>query len=279
MKISRSDIFYNLMVPQGDLIPQKLSTVSSCYCSCFKAIFIEVFSATGRYASTLEINTFYAFSGLISFAVFFIIMYNYAMSKLPLIAFDFSKKPSVAGDQKLHLKPTLHEDGIGAPEIVRLIKAMGLEPENVHFRFISKNRVAHTLSNGTDRDSGSTNHNDQYGSGTPYESAAMAEHGVYDPSYTSYLSDGKNLTRPDAGYSLNLRHGAVILFKKDDDIVSINPFKYLKSGERPDSFGFHIFKRHPSTFLVEAISENGNEVALPPSGRLVSKPSGTEGPA
>lgn len=103
----------------------------------------------------------------------------------------------------------------------------------------------------------------------------MKEHGVYDKSYTSYLSDGASLTRPDARYTLNLDSSAVLIYRKDPEIVSVNPYKYIKDGESPGSFGFHIFKKHPSNFLVGAISASGLDAGqnMPPTtGKLSHEP-------
>lgn len=159
---------------------------------------------------------------------------------------------------KPHYKPTALQDGKAGPEeLVRLIRAMGHEPENVHFRFINKRQLNTALANGTDRDSNSINHND----GTSYEAMAMKEHGIYDGAYTSYLSDGANLLKPEADYALDTATSALILYRKDSNILSISPFKYLKVGERPSSFGFHIFKKYPSGFFIGAISAEGSEIA------------------
>jgi len=172
-----------------------------------------------------------------------------------------------------HFKPShLVEGKANATEIARLIRRMGVEPNDVYFRFISNRQIDAALANGTDRDSRSTSHNDDYGNGTSYEAAAMREHGIYDRASTSYLLDGAGLERPDAGYTLDTNHSALIVYRKDPEIIPINAFKYLKPGESPSSFGFHIFKNHPSKFLVGAVSASGQE--LP---EIDSKPERADG--
>jgi len=155
----------------------------------------------------------------------------------------------------MHVKP-IQDGKIDSAGLADIMRQMGVEPEQVLFRYISKDRINAVIANGTDRDRFSINHNDHYGRGTNYEALAMAEHGVYDGSYTSYLNDGASLLRPESGFMFD-QHSAVVIYRKDQNIISINSFKYLKSGESPNSFGFHIFKKSPSNFLVGVISADG----------------------
>lgn len=159
--------------------------------------------------------------------------------------------PKTGGFQSLNFATTK----IDAKEICRLMELMGLKPENVHFRFISKLTVDRAIATGTDRDSSSTLHS-SYGR-TNYEQAAMRDCGVLDNTYTAYLSDGASLKSPEASYLLDLSTTAILIYRKDPAIIAVNAFQYLPPGERPESFGFHIFRRHPMELFAGVISERG----------------------
>src|ERR1700753_72485 len=107
-----------------------------------------------------------------------------------------------------------NEGKLDAADLADAIRQMGVEPEQVYFRIISKARIDTVYAKGTDRNSASANH----GGESRYETRAMDELGVSNRFYTTYLTDGASLVAPNAINSFNLLYSAIVIYRKDPNI-------------------------------------------------------------